>query len=152
MVEIERSREIAATPEEIHARLADPASWTAWSPWNPTSHPGLEIVAEVPSGGPPERLSWRGGGLPAGSLRVTARPEGRGVWYDVELEDGRWTARGALHFEPTGDPARTRVLWSHRVEVRPDPFSRLRGLALDARLGPALERGLARLAQLCERG
>jgi len=141
---VERSIAIAAPPARIHALVGDLSRWDAWTPWK-AADPTVETVVHVPAG-VGARQTWTGESGD-GALTVTASDPATGIAYDLTFDGGAIPSAGAIRYRPSGDS--TEVTWSMDGTM-PGWIGRYFALAMDRRVGPMFEDGLARLKAAAE--
>jgi uncharacterized protein YndB with AHSA1/START domain len=143
---VSRSREIAATPEQIWPQVVDPRRWSAWSPWY-AKDPAMKMSYTGPASGAGAQWSWESSTQGQGSMRFERAEAPRLLAYSLRFEDMDSTATGEIRLEPTGSGS-TRVEWTFETRLGANPLMRWFGIGLDTMVGKDFEVGLARLAQV----
>ncbi|GAB3989533.1 SRPBCC family protein [Nocardioides marmoraquaticus] len=146
--EVERSAVVGASPERVHALVADLRAWEQWSPWADLD-PAMQQEYSGPPSGVGARHSWSGNRKAGqGRMEVTGdRPD----QVDLDLQfDKPFRSRSAVSFllRPVDDG--THVTW--RMTGEQHGVAALVGkvLPMDKLLGKDFEKGLARLRAAAE--
>jgi carbon monoxide dehydrogenase subunit G len=145
---VTRSIEIAAPPEKVFAIVGDLHRLQEYSPWAELD-PDMKYTYEGPATGLGQKVSWvsQNANVGSGTQTITAYDPPKHVASGLDLGPiGKAVA--AWDLEPSG--AGTKATWSFRSKldgIAPRWF----GLTLDRRIGPDLERGLARLKATAEK-
>lgn len=109
-IRVDRSIEIAAAPEAIHADVGDLATWPEWTTWNAEDRPGLAITFPGGTTGVGAVLAWTID-EDRGRLELTSTEPSRGVSYRMEVGEDARASEGIISFTPRGP--RTEVRWIH---------------------------------------
>ena len=147
-VSVTRTVEVAAPPAAVFALVGDLRRFSEWAPW-------LEGDADVvitftgPLSGGGQTMEWRSEKPEIGSGRqtVTRVEPDREVEMTVDFGEGD---RPTMWIGLEAAGAATAVTWGSRTDLGAGPLAHYLGLRLDARIGPDLERGLAKLKTLAE--
>ncbi len=144
-VEVTRSAEIAAPPEEIFPLIHDLGAWSEWTPWG-----DVESRLEGPPAGPGARRVWDDPRIGSGSLTITASRPPHSLEYVVEVEEG------ALRFEGTitvaGRAGGSFVTWTERADLGWNPLMGWTALGLEESQGRQLQDSLDRLGERIRSG
>ncbi|WP_462418997.1 SRPBCC family protein [Kytococcus sp. Marseille-QA3725] len=147
--EVTRSREIAADQRTVFSFVNDLHRWQRWSPWEDLD-PDQRRTYSTPANGTGARYAWEGNAKAGkGRMEITYSDLDR-VSLDLHFDKpfrGDHTATFTLHPTEIG----TLVEWTMRG--RKNLVMRLLSPVMDMeqRLGRDFEKGLARLAAVCER-
>jgi hypothetical protein len=148
---VERSRTIAATPDDIRVLLTNFRNWRHWSPWEEVDK-GLHRAYSGPHAGIGAQYAWHGNRKAgAGSMEVVGLDE-REVEIRLEfVKPFKSVNTTTFALDPKGDDT-TEVTWRM---VGPRPFlMRVLGPLLnpDKLVGRDFEKGLAKLDVAARRG
>jgi len=144
-LDVERSIDIARTPEQVFPLVDDPRAFNRWSPWDAG---GMTVAYSGGESGVGARMIWTD---PAGEAKgsqeiVESDPPNRVVY---ELEFGlRGGARATVELEPAGSG--TRVTWGFSYRIGYDIVGRYIGALTASRIGAKFDQGLERLKRLAE--
>jgi uncharacterized protein YndB with AHSA1/START domain len=139
---IERSRDIAASPEKVWALLESPREWNKWSPWY-ESDPQMKQTFTGPATGVGARSDWESKKEGNGNMVLSAAQPMKQLEYVLNFTDMGSSAKAIFVLEPKGTG--TTVTWRMVSDLGMNPMMRWFGLALDGLVGPYFERGLAKL-------
>lgn len=147
---VQRSRQIAAPPEKLHALINDMRAFNRWNPYD-RKDPAMQSAYSGPAAGPGARYDFKGNSeVGEGSLTITASTP---MQVDMRLDmSAPMEAHNDITFTLAPRAGGTEVTWAMRGDC---PYiARLMGLILDmdAMIGKDFEAGLAALQQLAERG
>ncbi len=145
---VERSVEIAAEPQRIHAYVGDLTKWDLWSPWKEMD-PSIQTTYGAKTSGVGASQSWtdKEGG---GSLIVTMSSPSQGIEYDLLFDQGTYECRAAMRYDPEPDGA-TRVFWIMEGDMNLPILGAYLALTMDAMVGRMFDRGLAKLKTYVEK-
>jgi len=140
---VERSLDINAPAERVHACIHDFHRWTAWSPWEKID-PSMQRSYSGEPAGKGAVYAWNGNGKAgAGRMEITdSSPERIAIRIEFFKP---FAACNTVEFALVPQESGTRVSWAM---FGPSPFiSRLMGLVfnLDKMIGRDFEAGLANL-------
>ncbi|MFN4359485.1 MAG: SRPBCC family protein [Hylemonella sp.] len=143
---VQRSRQIQAPPEQLHALINDLRAFNRWNPYD-KKDPAMQSSYS----GPGARYAFKGNSeVGEGSLTITAStPQRVGMRLDMSAP---MEAHNDITFTLVPKAGGTEVTWAMRGDC---PYiARLMGLIvdMDAMIGRDFEAGLASLQQLAERG
>lgn len=140
---VERSRELAATPEQIRPQLTDLQRWAEWNPWADID-PDQTTTFSDPASGEGAWYRWRGNDdVGEGRMEITSVSDGA-VRYHLEfIEPFASESEVEIQLEPRGE--RTHVVWimSGDNDLMGKLFSLF--MDMDDMIGRDFERGLERL-------
>jgi hypothetical protein len=145
---IERSTEIAASPDVIFPHLDGAKALDVWSPWNKMD-PQLSITHAGPERGAGSSESWQGPKMGVGSLTVTNVKPNEEVDLELNFEKPmKATNRALFTLAPAG--TLTQVTW--RMEGTNNFLGKAASLVMnmDRMVGDTFDRGLADLKTLAE--
>lgn len=147
---VQRSRQIQAPPEKLHALINDMRAFNRWNPYE-KKDPAMQSSYSGPAAGPGARYDFRGNGeVGVGSLTITAStPQQIAMRLDMSAP---MEAHNDISFTLAPKAGGTEVTWAMRGDC---PYiAKLMGLFfdMDAMIGRDFEAGLASLQQLAERG
>ena len=140
---VERSLEMRAKPEAIYAQIAGLRNWPEWTVWNQEMDPAVRFDYDAQDTGMGAAYRWAGPKMGKGFLKITKAEPAKGVWYDLEFDDGAMKSSGSLTMEGSGETRR--VVWVNEGDLGKNPVNRYVGLFMDRWVGADFERGLARL-------
>ena len=144
---VQRSVEMAATPDRIYPLIADPREWKRWSVWN-RRDPSMTMQYSGPPSGSGARWAWKSASEGNGEMEFTAAVANERVDYALSFPDMGMRSSGQLRLEPAG--AGTRVTWTNEGDMGANPVNRYFGLFMDRLVGPDFEGGLKNLKTIVE--
>ena len=145
---VERRVVISAKAKEIFPLVNTLKKWPIWTAWTKEKDPSMTIGFEGPEEGVGAIYRWTGDKMGVGMLTITRSDPARGIWYDLDFENGKYLSKGGITFEGTGD--RTEVIWHNGGELGRSPINRYFGLFMDRLTGPDFEEGLGNLKRIVE--
>lgn len=140
---VERSRELAATPDQIRPQLTDLRRWAEWNPWADLD-PNQRNTFSEPSEGVGASYEWEGNDdVGEGRMEITSVTDDAVRYHLAFIEPFASESEVEIAMEPAGE--RTRVVWS--MEGDNDFVGKLFGvfMDMDAMIGADFERGLEKL-------
>lgn len=141
---LERSIEVAASPEKTYEQVAD---WEKFKTWNPFAEMDPTTQATTNGLGLGSTYEWTGEKTGKGRMTVASMDPGKRIDYDMDfIEPMPGKATSYFTFEPT--EAGTRVTWGFDESL--SYFNRYFGLLTDLMMGPAFEKGLQNLKAQAE--
>lgn len=151
--QVERSRVVRASPEQLHARLVDLRGWRDWASTDAARDPACTWTWGGDAGEPGSWMQWSGAPCGQGRVIITDADPRRGVWLDDRLgppdDAGASTKSGSESFTFEAEGTGTRVTWRQEGATRGVAAGWLRPL-VERRLEEHMERALAALARLVE--
>lgn len=147
---VERSREMAASPDQIRPHLTDLREWAEWNPWRELD-PDQRNTFSDPASGVGAHYSWEGNDdVGKGRMEITAITDSAVRYRLSFLEPFESTSDVEIALEPRGE--RTRVVWS--ISGENDFVSKIFGLFVDmeSMVGGDFERGLVALERAATSG
>ncbi|MDH3222219.1 MAG: SRPBCC family protein [Gemmatimonadota bacterium] len=141
-VEVTRSIDVPATPDEVFPYLDDLEAWTEWTLWG-----DVESHIEASSRGTGATRVWDDPNIGSGRLTLTGVEPTTSVAYRAEVKGGL-TFVGTLALRPRGSGVT--VIWTESASWGLNPLMGWTGLTLEGAQGRQLEQSLARLAALFE--
>lgn len=148
-VHVERSRVVAASPEDLWPQVSDLRAFVRWSPWTDRD-PNQVSEFSDPSGGVGAWYTWTGNAdVGRGRMSITGIEEGRRVLQDLEFIEP-FPSRADVSITLAAVDGGTRVTWGFDTEngFVEKAFSLV--FDMDAMLGPDFELGLERLSAIAE--
>ena len=140
---VERSRELAASAEQIRPQLTDLERWAGWNPWADLD-PNQQTTFSDPASGEGAWYRWEGNDdVGKGKMEIASVTDGA-VRYHLEfIEPFASESEVEIQLEPQGE--RTRVVWimSGDNDFMGKLFSLF--MDMDEMIGADFERGLERL-------
>ena len=145
---VQRSIVVNAPPGNVYDLVVDPRAWTKWSVWNQRD-PSMQVQYSGPPFGQGARWSWESKTEGAGSMEFVKVEPNRRIEYTLLFPEFGMKSGGEWTFEPEG--AGTKVTWSNRGDVGPNPLKHYLAWGMDRLVGPDFEAGLANLKKLAEK-
>jgi len=140
---VRRSIVIAAAPEAIFPWVDNIRRWPDWTPWTEDLDPTMKRTFEGPEAGIGAKQSWQGTKMGNGTLTIIESSPPEKIVYDLNMDNGKFMAKGGFTFKPTTDG--TEVTWFDSGELPGDPVSKYFGLMMDSMIGSDFEKGLQKL-------
>lgn len=144
-VEVTRSVEIAAAPDDVFAFLDDLDAWTEWTPWG-----DVQSRLEGPPSGPGARRVWDDPRLGSGSLTIVGANPPHSVDYLVEVEGGSLRFEGRITVEARAGGSL--VTWTERADLGWNPLLGWTALNMEESQGRQLQESLDRLRERIRTG
>lgn len=141
---MDRSTEVPAPRDEVHAVVSDLRTWKEWTVWNREADPTVVYSYTGEPGTVGQSMSWKGEELGTGEMTITDVAPGR-VAYELSFGGGD-PAQIEMLLEPRG-PASTAVKWVMGGKFEGMPHERWLGLLIGRMAGPDFESGLANLRE-----
>ena len=145
---VQRSIVIDAPPGKVYDLVVDPRTWTKWSVWNQRD-PAMQMSYAGPPFGQGAKWSWVSKSEGSGTMEFVKVEPNRRIEYTLLFQDFGMKSGGEWLFEPQG--AGTKVSWSNRGDVGPNPLKHYLAWLMDRMVGPDFEGGLANLKTLAEK-
>jgi uncharacterized protein YndB with AHSA1/START domain len=149
---VERSREIAASPEAIHAQISDLERWAEWNPWGELD-PEQKLTFSDPPAGAGAWYEWKGNeDVGEGRMEITEVTPTQ-VSYQLEfIEPFASEAEVYMILEPGEGGESTKVTWAMAGEN--DFMSKVFAVFadMDAMIGADFEKGLKKLEVAAQGG
>lgn len=144
---ISRSKEMAATPEQVYKVVADYNKWTKWSPWAKLD-PNQTITVTGQPFTVGHHFDWKGNkDVGSGSMTITELKPNELIKQDLVFNEPQ-PDKSITSFiiKPNGD--KTTVVWdmSGQVGLVGGIFMGVMG-GMDKMIGPDFEKGLAGIEQ-----
>ncbi|MEO9532242.1 MAG: SRPBCC family protein [Crocinitomicaceae bacterium] len=138
---VERSRDIAASPEVIFEQISIFENWDAWSPWGEKDSTMTSVRTGEP-GTVGSKTEWTGDPelSGTGSMTMTELVEFVKITYDLHFDDMDMTSQGGIDLK-AGEESTT-VTWYDGADI---PFlfrPMVMFFDIEAKVGPDFERGL----------
>ncbi|HET7729137.1 MAG TPA: SRPBCC family protein [Usitatibacter sp.] len=146
--EVKRSIDIKAPPAKVYDLVADPRVWQRWSEWN-RRDPRMDMSFAGPPFGQGARWSWKSKSEGSGTMEFTRVEPNARIDYSLVFADFGMKSSGEFIFEPVAPG--TRVTWTNRGNVGPNPLKHYLAMMMDGMVGPDFEKGLAGLKALAEK-
>jgi uncharacterized protein YndB with AHSA1/START domain len=144
---VERTVEIKAPARTIFDYIVEPKQWTKWTTWSKRD-PDMRITYSGPPFGLGAKWSWVSKTEGTGSMQFTKVEPDQRVEYALVFPDFGMRSSGAIAIAPAGE--RTRVTWTQKGDVGPNPLKRYLAVMMDRMVGPEFEAGLENLKALAE--
>ncbi|MBD3637930.1 MAG: SRPBCC family protein [Crocinitomicaceae bacterium] len=145
--EVERQKEMSASPEAIYSLISSFEGWDSWSPWL-EKDPTIVNTLEGEDGTVGAKQGWTGDPELSGegSITITELVENQKMAYDLNFEGMPIVTHGQITLTPTENTVN--VTWNNKGEIG----YLIRPLAMfmdmDKMMGPDLERGLSNIDSL----
>lgn len=137
---VERSVNIEASKEQVHALVGDLSRWPTWEPWREDDPTIVTTLGEQTVGvGAHQRWTGDSG---SGELTFTRSSPDAGIEFDLVF-DGEWICVGYLTYADHENGVT--VTWGMKGDVGMNLVGRYFNLLVDAMAGPMFERGLEKL-------
>jgi len=146
---VERSVSINAKLDSVYPLLSGLRHWPEWTVWNQEMDPAVQFTYDSPDSGTGAGYHWTGPKLGRGALKLTKAEPDKGVWYDLEFNDGQFQSSGSLQLRSGADGVQ--VVWVNEGDLGKNPVNRYIGLMMDRTIGADFEKGLANLKSKAER-
>ncbi|GAA4309295.1 SRPBCC family protein [Compostibacter hankyongensis] len=149
-VRIERAAYVEAEPREVFAALNELKGYPAWNPWCRDTA-GVQLHFSPLTHGVGARYSWTGRGQSGGgSYTITgSRPDSL-LEYRMEVT-GLPPLKGQFNVRAVPGGTGSRIRWTVFADAGWRPWWRFWVSMADRLFGPAVETGLNKLKQVCER-
>lgn len=138
-VEVERSKQISASPDEVYALVSDLHTWPDWTAWDKEGDPDCtwEFTGERGDGA---SMDWDGPKHGQGKLTLKNCVAGERIEYDLAFLEGEeeMATVGRMELTPSGDG--TTVRWVMVADL--EGVGKLFGLVMDSMVGPMFDEGL----------
>lgn len=147
-VNVTRSIQIDAPPEEVFPHVNSLKAAAEWSPWLALD-PDVALTYEGPDEGVGAKLAWASDhpNVGTGSQEIIASDDNQRV--ETALDFGQMgTANATYVLEATS--LGTQITWGLGVDMGFGPMGRWFGLMMDGQVGPDYETGLQNLKELVE--
>ncbi len=145
---VERRIDTTATPEVLFSHLATLKRWPEWTAWNKQRFPDLTMRFEGSESGAGAVMQARGKSSGNGTVTITRADLQKGIWYDLDFENGTQIFHCAITYTPHGKGLA--VVWRLEACLGRNPFKRWAGLALGSLMSGDMETGLRQLIQNAE--
>jgi len=145
---VERSIEIAASPEKIYQYIESPRAWPQWTVWNQRD-PNMQITYLGPEKGEGAKWSWKSQTEGSGGMDFIKADAPRSLDYKLSFPEFNMTSSGRLALTPVGTV--TKVTWTNEGDVGLNPVMRYFSLGMDSLVGGDFEAGLTNLKTLAEK-
>jgi hypothetical protein len=147
---VERRAVIKADAARVHEHCGELKNWPAWSPWI-EADPTIVTTFGDKTTGVGAHQSWTGADG-NGELTFTKCDPTSGTAYDMVFIDGerRSPSVCVMNYKPVDGG--TEVIWVIEGKLDMPVIGPYLALAFDGMVGPSFERGLEKLAALCEKG
>jgi hypothetical protein len=146
---VERTIAIAAPPEKVFAIVGDLRRFNEFSPWAEID-PGTHYIFEGPETGIGQKMSWTLDNPQVGSGSQTVVDHVPNTRFATTLDFGDMgDAISYIELKPVAND--TSVIWGFKSLLR-NPIERWMGLLYDREFGADLEKGLAKLKVIAEKG
>jgi hypothetical protein len=145
----ERSIVVAATPEDVYARLIDLKKFNEWSPWAKLD-PEAKYSFEGSPEGPGQIMKWSSAHPQVGSGSQEIMEATPHEQIEIALDFGE-RGNGRSWYKLTPEGAGTRVSWGFTTELGNDPVMRWMGLKVGDWIAADFDKGLSALKNAVEK-
>jgi len=143
---IAREVVVEATPESVHAQLADLTNWQTWSPWAEDDDTLVTTLGNQTQGvGASQSWTGRDGD---GALTITEVKPNESISYDLSFNESTKAQASIIYREQ--EPGFTKITWTMSGVVDSGIASGLFAIFMDDLVGPYFELGLGKLKVLLE--
>ena len=146
---VERSVVISAPSDAIYPFLADLKRWPEWTAWTTNRDPTLRRTFEGATNGVGAIQRWTSKKMGNGVVTIKVADPRKGVWFDLEMRGGRFSALGMILFQQADEG--TKVIWIEGGELGWNFPGRYFALFFDRVMGPDFEAGLEKLKRIVEK-
>ena len=138
---VERTQEMAASPEAIYEQIYKFENWQAWSPWADKDST-LEFTIEGEDGTVGEKYSWEGDPdiSGKGSMTVTELIPNEKISYDLHFVDMDMHSSGTIQIE-AGEEGASFVRWWDEGDIPYIFRPMMMFMDMDGMMGGDFERG-----------
>jgi hypothetical protein len=145
---VERTGVIRAPIEVVYAQVSNLKAWEPWNPWTKPDSTATLVFSE-PASGTGAWYSWEGKES-SGKVTILDSDSAKGIHYLLDIKDAR-PVNGGIELKRTADGKSTAIFWHMEIKLGMLPWWKLRGFVTDRIYGPAMETGLTKLSDICER-
>lgn len=145
---VERRIFTTTTPERLFPQLTTMKRWPEWTAWNTRRFPDMTLRFEGPASGTGAIMHAQGKSSGNGTVTITRTELPKGIWYDLDFENGTQIFRCAITYTPQGNGLA--VVWRLEACLGRNPLKRWAGLALGSLMGGDMQTGLTQLIQHAE--
>lgn len=144
---VERTREIAASPEAVYSQISVFENWVKWSPWQ-EKDPQIEYSLTGEDGTVGCIQSWTGDPELSGSgeLEIIELVPNEKFVYELRMKDWDMSSKGEIALTATEEG--TSVRWSDQGGIPFFARPMMIFMDMDKMLGADFERGLERIDSL----
>ncbi|MHC4973306.1 MAG: SRPBCC family protein [Planctomycetota bacterium] len=144
--EVSRYIVIDAKPSKIHDHVGDLKRWDDWMTWK-ENDPSIEVAYGKKTTGVGARQTWTGKDG-EGEIVFTSADSKRGVEYDMSMDQGKYTSKGAILYEEMGKS--TRVTWTMSGDWSTPVVGGYMVLLFEPMIGGEFQKGLSNLKDRIE--
>jgi Polyketide cyclase / dehydrase and lipid transport. len=134
-VNVEASKLIRSSPENIFAQIGDLRNWSNWSKWI-LEDPDIKLSYDTKTIGVGGKYSWESKKNGNGYMTITDFVENKSVSYDIVFTDWESTSQSSISLTPSDSS--TQVTWS-MSDKNDIPFL-MRGLMLVMNMQGAIKK------------
>jgi len=145
---VERSVYIKSNPELIYSLTSNFSRWTLWVPWTKAMDSTAVFSLSGKDGQPGAVWQWDGKKMGNGKMTSTEYLPGQLVAYDLAFDEGKYTSKGRITIETSGDSSK--VTWIDEGDLGYNPINRYLGLFMDKMMGSDFAKGMSKLKEICE--
>ncbi|MGX5200458.1 SRPBCC family protein [Aliikangiella sp. IMCC44632] len=146
-VNVTRSIEIDASPQEIHAHLNDLEQWPAWSPWHALDPSMKTTLGEITKGvGASQTWTGESG---SGGLTFIQSSASEGIAYNMTFEGDSTEYVAGFRYARAGQ--KTQVTWYMQGKMQPIIIGNYFAQLMDALVGDSFNQGLQQLKRVVEK-
>lgn len=143
-IRVERSAQLAASPDVLYEIVATPAEWPKWSPWNKRDT-AITISFSGPASGEGARWAWQSESQGDGEMVFTTAEPNNKVGYELTIIGMGPPSTGEFVFTPGSEG--TMVTWDMTADMGNTPMGRWFGLFMPGMLTKDFDDGLASLGE-----
>jgi effector-binding domain-containing protein len=145
---VERTTVMKGDKVVVYDLTSNLGKWDLWTPWTKKTDSTAVFELIGTDGQVGTLRKWDGKVIGNGQMTITQLIPGELVAYDLSFQKGKYTSKGKLIIETTGDS--TRVSWTDEGDLGYNPISRYMGLFMGKMMAPEFDKGLAKLKKVVE--
>lgn len=147
---VERSIDVTAPPERVHAQINDFHAWEAWSPWTKLDT-AMTVTYSGPASGVGAVYAWKGNSsVGAGRMEITSSTPGAAIGVKLDFLEPI-ESHNVTTFTLTPKDGGTNVRWLMEGPTTFLTKLMMTVMSMDRMIGPDFERGLQQLKAVAER-
>ncbi|SHL63100.1 Polyketide cyclase / dehydrase and lipid transport [Chitinophaga jiangningensis] len=144
---VERTGVIQAPIDSVYAHIGDLKAWEDWNPWfKPDTSATIQFSEQTSGTG--AWYTWTGT-RSSGKVTVLDSDTKKGIHYSMDVKNMKPVDAG-IELKPTADGKATAIFWHMQTKLGMLPWWKLRGFMADKIFGPAMDKGLTTLSEICE--
>lgn len=147
-VHLERTKIMAAAPQDIFPYANDMGLWMKWNPWL-AMDPAEKLEFSDPKAGKGAWYTWKGEKTGSGKMTVTESVPNERIVEDLAFVEP-FAGQAVVTFTFTPDGENTKVTWGYDADNA--PIHKVMGvfMSMEKMLGDSFDTGLATLKPLAE--